>query len=44
MADDVVSVEKDKCEFRVVNNPVRTQWDALATKLHWADRPRYNIT
>ena len=38
---DVVEVKKDECEFLVVNNPMRTQWDTLATKLNWAEKPRY---
>jgi len=38
---DVVKVQKDKGYFRIVNNPVRTQWDTLATKLNWAEKPRY---
>jgi len=39
--DDVVRVEKESREFLVVNNPVRTQWDTLATKLNWAEKPKY---
>jgi NAD kinase len=41
LAEDVVRVEKDAGEFLVVNNPLRTQWDTLATKLSWAEKPRY---
>jgi len=41
-SEDVVRVEKHKGEFLVVNNPVRTQWDTLATKLGWAEKPKYN--
>lgn len=40
---DVVKVERDNGAFLVVNNPMRTQWDTLASKLHWAQKPRYNI-
>ncbi|MHC4388226.1 MAG: NAD(+)/NADH kinase [Planctomycetota bacterium] len=40
-ADDVVRVERDAGDFLVVNNPLRTQWDTLATKLNWAGKPRY---
>lgn len=40
-AEDVVRVEKDAGDFLVVNNPLRTQWDTLATKLSWAEKPRY---
>ncbi len=40
---DVVRVEKARSDFLVVNNPVRTQWDTLATKLRWAEKPKYKI-
>ena len=39
--DDIVCVERDNSEFLVVNNPTRTQWDTLATKLGWAEKPKY---
>lgn len=39
--EDVVRVEKEKDSFLIVNNPLRTQWDTLATKLGWAEKPRY---
>jgi NAD+ kinase len=39
--DDVVRVEKDSSDFLVVNNPLRTRWGTLATKLSWAEKPRY---
>jgi len=39
---DVVKVNRHKGTFLVVNNPLRTQWDTLAGKLKWADRPKYN--
>lgn len=38
---DVVRIERGKGEFMIVNNPARTQWDTLATKLGWAERPGY---
>lgn len=38
---DVVIVEKDQGAFLVVNNPLRTQWDTLAGKLNWAEKPKY---
>jgi NAD+ kinase len=38
---DVVRVKREKSEFLIVNNPVRTQWDTLATKLRWAEKPKY---
>lgn len=40
-ANDVVSVQKEKNNFLIVNNPVRTYWQTLATKLNWAEKPRY---
>jgi NAD+ kinase len=39
--DDVVRVERESCDFLIVNNPLRSQWDTLATKLSWAEKPRY---
>jgi NAD+ kinase len=38
---DVVTVERHNGAFLVVNNPLRTQWDTLAGKLSWAQKPRY---
>jgi NAD+ kinase len=42
--DEVVRIEKEKSDFLIVNNPVRTQWEALASKLSWAGKPKYKIT
>jgi len=39
---DVVRIARDRSSFLVVNNPVRTRWDTLATKLGWANRPKYS--
>ena len=41
-AGDVVTLQKDNGAFLVVNNPLRTQWDTLAKKLKWADKPKYS--
>lgn len=41
LKNDVVAIRKHTGQFLVVNNPLRTQWDTLATKLHWAQKPRY---
>ena len=38
---DVVTVAKEKCNFLIVDNPTRTRWDTLATKLGWAKGPKY---
>ena len=40
-ANDVVKVEKCKGYCLIVRNPTRTQWDTLATKLSWAEKPKY---
>ncbi len=42
--DDVVKVEREKSDFLIVNNPIRTQWQTLASKLSWAGKPKYNVT
>ena len=39
--DDMVRVERQSCEFLIVNNPLRSQWDTLATKLSWAEKLKY---
>jgi NAD+ kinase len=39
--DDVVRVERESSDFLIVNNPLRTRWDTLATKLNWAEKPKY---
>lgn len=41
---DVVKVEKEENDFLVVSNPLRTQWDTLAEKLSWAEKPKYKIS
>jgi NAD+ kinase len=41
LQNDIVAIRKHAGQFLVVNNPLRTQWDTLATKLHWAQKPRY---
>jgi NAD+ kinase len=40
-SEDVVTVERHGGSFLVVNNPLRTQWDTLAGKLSWAQKPKY---
>jgi len=39
--EDVVQVEREGKDFLVVNNPLRSEWDTLATKLGWAEKPKY---
>jgi NAD+ kinase len=38
---DVVRIKRENGHFLIVNNPLRTQWDTLATKLRWAEKPKY---
>jgi len=40
-SDDVVHVARADGDFLVVGNPLRSRWDTLATKLSWAEKPRY---
>ena len=39
--NEIVKIEREESDFWIVNNPVRTQWDTLATKLRWAEKPKY---
>ncbi len=39
--EDIITVEKDKGSFLLINNPLRTKWDTLADKLSWAEKPKY---
>ena len=42
--DDFIEIQKHDGQFMVVNNPTRTQWETLASKLNWAEKPRYGKT
>lgn len=39
--DDVVEIRREKHGFLIVNNPLRCEWDTLAAKLGWAEKPKY---
>ena len=39
--NEVVTVTRVRSSFLVVENPARTRWDTLVTKLGWARKPRY---
>ncbi len=39
---DVIEIQQHDRQFQVVNNPLRTQWETLASKLNWAEKPRYS--
>lgn len=38
---DIVQITQADGDFLVVNNPLRKAWDTLATKLGWAQKPKY---
>jgi NAD+ kinase len=39
---DMLRVQRQSCDFLTVSNPLRSRWDTLATKLRWAEKPKYN--
>jgi NAD+ kinase len=39
--NDIVRVQREQQDFLVVNNPLGNEWDTLATKLGWAEKPKY---
>ena len=39
--NDIVQVRREQKGFLVVNNPLRSEWDTLAEKLGWAEKPKY---
>lgn len=39
---DIVQIAQAPGDFLVVNNPLRNAWDTLATKLGWAQKPKYS--
>ncbi len=39
--DQCIEIKSDKGCFSVVSNPLLSQWDTLAGKLNWAQKPRY---
>jgi NAD+ kinase len=42
LVNDIVNVTRSKNHFLIVSNPARTNWQTLATKLGWAEKPKYN--
>jgi len=38
---DTVKIEREGSDFLLVNNPARNYWETLATKLNWAEKPKY---
>jgi len=43
LTSDVVQIRREASDFLVVNNPLRSQWDTLAAKLRWAEKPKYGF-
>ena len=41
-SNNAVRIRGGEHRFILVKNPMRTQWDTLATKLGWAEKPKYN--
>ena len=39
--NDIVRIGREDSDFLIVNNPLRSKWDTLATKLSWAEQPKY---
>jgi NAD+ kinase len=39
--DDTVEVARRSSRFLIVSNPLRSRWETLATKLSWAEKPKY---
>jgi len=42
LSGDVLNVTRSNNHFLIVSNPARTNWQTLATKLGWAEKPKYN--
>lgn len=40
-SNNIIKITRHTDDFHTVNNPLRNQWDTLATKLSWAEKPRY---
>jgi len=40
--NDTIEIQRGQGSFLIIDNPMRTQWDTLASKLKWADKPKYN--
>ena len=39
--DEVIIARKHENSLRIVTNPLRSNWETLASKLNWAQRPKY---
>jgi NAD+ kinase len=43
-SDETVKITKQDGFFMIVKNPLLSQWDTLAAKLSWGEKPKYNKT
>ena len=41
-SDETVKITKQDGFFMIVKNPLLSQWDTLAAKLSWGEKPKYN--
>jgi NAD+ kinase len=42
--DETVKISRHDNIFMIVKNPLLSQWDTLAAKLSWGEKPKYNKT
>ncbi len=43
-SDETVKICRHDSIFMIVKNPLLSQWDTLAAKLSWGEKPKYNKT
>ncbi len=43
-SDQTIKISKKDGFFMIVKNPLLSQWDTLAAKLSWGEKPKYNKT
>ncbi len=41
-SDETLKITRKKGSFLIVKNPILSQWDTLAAKLGWGEKPKYN--
>jgi NAD+ kinase len=41
-SDQTIKISKKDGFFMIVKNPILSQWDTLAAKLSWGEKPKYN--
>ena len=41
-SEETVKITKQDSFFMIVKNPLLSQWDTLAAKLSWGEKPKYN--